>query len=510
MPRSAKDRSSSARALLETANKGRPLEPQVARELRRLMGVDVSLEGLSRVFQPGFTAVRAFIIEAHVAADHAVEFGLIGVARDGRPVWTGSRALCLGRDGSLELHRGFDEIDAEFQSRNITVDLMQRELDLLALLDSGPAARLTIDAENVGRYVCALHGFVFADETEEGPPVRSQRAHDPVSDRERLAAAAKRYAERSAERRNLGRIALEATLEQIERARTPWDFLRLELGEPSAEHLASDDGKMGVGAFGREFLLARETPGWRAALYLHPRDPEPDRWGSEYRRRKTVRAEMRLANEVQEAIDQLGHASRTIRLRALETLGRNAPAGYAADAVKSLLEDRDRKVAATAKQTLRALTSAELMERLYIFAQDPKADPRLRGVAYRALAEHAPARLAAQVTMLRVHPDARIQRAAIPLESEDAPALAALLAANPWVEPGRPGLRELRLELIERLVLHADPMTLPALLAAFRAEPRPAQDEHLALTRALVAIPDPRAQVVLSESARRMNRPQIP
>jgi hypothetical protein len=68
----------------------------------------------------------------------------------------------------------------------------------------------------------------------------------------------------------------------------------------------------------------------------------------------------------------------------------------------------------------------------------------------------------------------------------------------------------MRLELIDCLTRIADPRTLPALMAAYRS-PRPSpQAEQLALARALVAIPDPRAQVVLAESTRRMPLPQIP
>lgn len=503
-----------AEVLLEAVGKGRPLRRDAGVALRKLLGVEVGLEGLSRLFQPGFPGVRAFAIEGRAAPDQAVEITLVGIARDGRPVWTGSRAFALGRDGSLEIHRGFDEIDPEYQSRNITVDLMQRELDILALLDQGQASRLTIDAEGVGRYVCALHGFVFADETEEGPPVRSVRALEPSGDREKLRAAALSICQRAAERRGLGKIAQEAAEAQIRAAQSPWDFARLSLGPTPAELAKSDDGEMGVGNLGRELLLAKETPGWRAALYLHPRDEETFRSGAEYRRRKTLRSETRIASELQEARQGLESRHRALRLRALENLGMVAPAWMAGE-IKLLTEDSDRRLAAAAKATLRQVSGADLPDRLLAFANDTKQSPRRRGLVYRVLAEHFPDRLKEQVPMLRVNPDTRIQRAIVPLvadEPDPGPALAALLAANPWPKKrSREGLAELRLELIERLALLLDPSTVPVLMEAFRhREQSPPQSELLALSRALVAFPDPRAQVVLVEAARRFQRPQIP
>jgi hypothetical protein len=74
----------------------------------------------------------------------------------------------------------------------------------------------------------------------------------------------------------------------------------------------------------------------------------------------------------------------------------------------------------------------------------------------------------------------------------------------------RPGLLQLRLEIIERLAALVDPRTLPALMASYRASPPPPPAEMLALSRALVAFPDPRAQLALIEVARRIERPQIP
>jgi hypothetical protein len=68
----------------------------------------------------------------------------------------------------------------------------------------------------------------------------------------------------------------------------------------------------------------------------------------------------------------------------------------------------------------------------------------------------------------------------------------------------------LRQEIIERLTKLVDPRTLPALLGAFRARPSPPPSEMLALSRALVAFPDPRAHLALTEVARRLDRPAIP
>lgn len=507
--------------LIKAIGKGRRLPDDTGEALQHLFGCAVGLEGLSRLFQPGFPGVRAFAIEARVAEDRAVELTVVGVARDGSPVWTSARAFVRGRDGGLEIHHGSNEIAPEYRSRNITVDLIQRELDLLSLLATGTSdrgargSRITIDAEGTGSYICALHGFVFADETPEGPPVRSARALDPVGDRPRLLASVPPIVERAATRLGASAAATERALAAAERARTPWDLLRItfELPADDPKQLAEgDDGEMRVGALGREILLARELPSWRAALY--PGGPgEPERLGDEYRRRKTHRSEARLASEIQEGRDQLASPKRDVRLRGLRTLGAIAPSWVAPD-IKALEDGPERRLAALARQTLRQISGVDLPDRMLAFAENPKNDGHLRGLVYRVLAEHARARVAPKVAMLRIHPDARIQRAVVPIIAEEDPTeagtgLASMLAANPAHED-RPGLSHLRLELIERLARLRDPRTLPALMAAYRAQPPPPPAEMLALSRALVAFPDPRAELALAEVARRLERPAIP
>src|SRR5687767_13511816 len=136
-------------ALLKAIGKGKKLDEDVAEALSRLFGIPVGQEGLSRVFQPGFPGIRIFAVEARVAHDQAVEIQLVGIARDGAPVWWGSRAFVRGRDGALELHLEDERIEESYRSRNLTVDLVQRELDLITLVGDGAASRVTIDAHGI-------------------------------------------------------------------------------------------------------------------------------------------------------------------------------------------------------------------------------------------------------------------------------------------------------------------------------------------------------------------------
>lgn len=510
MPAARPDANSS---LLDTLSLGRPLEPAAASALESLVGYRVGLEGLSRLFQPSFPGVKTFAIEARAAPDQAVEISLVGIARDGRPVWTGSRAIVRGRDGSVEIHRGFDEVDLDYQSRNITTDLMQRELELLEMFGAGATSRLTIDADGVGRYVCALHGFVFADETPEGPPVRSVHAFDPDGDREQLKAAAVQLANKTAKRLGIGRLSLEATLEGIEEAIHPWDFARITLDGMAQPLADGDDGELGVSAFGRMLLLSDDTPGWRAALPLHHRSGESWRLGHEYRRRKTARSDARLRRELSDCEAMLQSSNRTLKVRALHRLGMIAPERHLPE-VKAYTQSADRKVASAARQAVRQMTGSSLPDRMLRFGLDARHDERLRGLALRVLAEHHPTRLEPLVSMLRVHPDARIQRSVVPIVAavDDAgPSLASMLAANPATRDApRPGLEALRIELIERLTSLRDPATLPVLMAAYRRQPPPEPAEQLALSRALVVFPDPRAQTVLAERSHRAVLPPVP
>lgn len=494
----------------EWLRQGRPLPPEIARALRDLLGLECSLDGLARLYQPSFPGVRAFVIHPRVAPDRAVELTILGVARDGRPAWTASRAFVLGRDGSVEIHRGFDEIAPAYQNRNATIDLLHRELELLALARRGPSSRLTSDAEGVGRYLCALHGFVYADETDEGPPVRSNRPFDAEVDRERLVEAAERYLEDAGRRLGLGRLAIEGAQEEARKARAPWDLARLRFVGVEPRRADGVDGAIGVTALGRDFLLARETPPWRAALYLSPRDRSLRDGGDAYRLEKTRNYRRQLDAELAEALAGLESPHRATRIRAIETLGMIGGPEYL-PAVRRETQSDDRRVASVARRVVRMIAGAELVERMKAFASSSREDARWRGLVLRVLAEHYPAEVAEQANLLRVDPDARLQRAVLPVVAAAAqgPAeLAAMLGANPANE-GRPGLPELRLELIERLARRADPMTLPVLIEEYRRS-RDDPVEMLALSRALVAFSDPRARQTLSEAMRAFERPPLP
>lgn len=496
---------------IDRLSDGRPLPDRIARSLYELLGLECSRDGLARLFQPSYPGVRAFVIEPRVAPDRAVEITLVGVARSGRPVWTGTRAFVLGRDGSLEIHRGFDEIEPDFQHRNTTVDLMRRELELLRLTRRGPSSRLTIDAEGVGRYLCALHGFVFADETTEGPPVRSNRPFDPEVDRTRLIEAAERYLEEAGARLGLGRIAIEGGVEEARQARTAWDLARLRFAGAAPRPVEGSDGAAGATALGRDFLLARDTPTWRAALYLDARDPESRARADRYRRDKTADYQARLARELREAAEALEREHRPTRIKALETLGRSS-GPEVAPILARFANSSDRRLAGVARRMQRMLTGEDLFERILAFADDERNDARWRGLALRILAEHKPDAIRDRSMLLRVNPDARLQRAAIPLVADSPQGtmeLASMLAANPRTE-ARPGLDALRLELIERLAERSDPLTLPVLIEEHASARTADPAELLSLSRALVAFTDPRARSALAAASRSFERPPWP
>lgn len=512
--------------LLAHLSEGRHFPPNVARALRRILGMDVSRDGFARLFQPSFPGVRAFVLQPRVAPDQAVEMTLVGIARNGRPVWTGSRAFVLGRDGSLEIHRGFDEIDPAFQHRNTTVDLLNREMELLRLTERGPASRLTIDAEGVGRYLCALHGLVFADETDEGPPVRSNRPFAPEEDRTRLIKAALSFIEEKGRQLSLGRIAIEGTLHQADRATSAMDLARLRFAGVEDEPVEGSDGQVGATQLGREFLLARTTPAWRAALYLSPRDESLRGRGEDYRLTKTLEYRRRFEEELSLARAQAQSTQRPDRIKGLETLG-HIGSKEDLDLLQIASEGKDRRVASVARRMTRMIEGTDLEERMKDFAENEREDTRWRSLVLRVLAEHHPAMIEDASPMLRAYPDARIQRAVVPLVAnapQGSAELAAMLAANPRTEP-RAGLLELRLELIERLAERADPMTLPVLIEQYASahgspdSPPSAEIERtqladpaeiLALSRALVAIPDPRARAALMEATRSFERPPVP
>jgi len=500
-------------SLLEGLGKGRPLRADAARGLQALLRTSVGRDGLSRLFQPGFPGVRTYVLESRADPDQTVEITVVGVARDGAPVWTAGRVFLRSREGALEIHHTHDEVDLAYRSRNLIVDSVRREVSLLQAVDSGPTARITIDAVGVGKYLCALHGFEFADETEEGPSHRSHRHRDPQSDRQRLIEQGVGFLERVAARHGVPGEVMGRALRAMIEAKTPWDIAKVDL--PGTPYTVPD-GEEGLAAgVGRAYLLSEEAPVWRAALYLTPKNPEAKEIGETFRARQTAKNETRYAHALEQAREALQGRERNGRIKALEALAAwGAP--WVMPEVRVLIEDNDRRVSTAARHTLTAMSGGDLPARILAYAEDRTRPARLRGLAYRVLAEHYPALIEDRTSMLRVAPDARLQRAIIPVlaehPSEAGPELASLLFANPWneSEPPRPGLLELRVEIIERLALKPDPRSLPPLIAAVSADPPPSALEMLALTRALVAYPDPRARIALTKAAQRLDRPAVP
>src|SRR5258708_26974662 len=111
----------------------------------------------------------------------------------------------------------------------------------------------------------------------------------------------------------------------------------------------------------------------------------------------------RVSIEIQEARDMLQSPKRELKMRARKVLGTMAPSWVSAD-VKALEEGRERRIAAIARQTLRQISGVDLPDRLIAFAENTKHDGRLRGLAYRVLAEHFRVRIQERVPILRVNP----------------------------------------------------------------------------------------------------------
>ncbi len=491
--------------------KGRPLPADVSAALGAMLGTPVAKEGLSRFFQPSFPGVRTYVIQASVAPDRSVDITIVGVARDGTPAWTAQRAFTRGRDGSLEIHHTLDETLESYRSRNVLVDTFRKQLELLTTLDTGPNGRITVDAQDVGSYVCALHGFVFADETDDGPPIRSERASAPDGDRQRMITAAEPLLIALARRHGVEAAAVDKAIAESKNARLPIDFAKLVLAGAHYEVPPTVRGL--VSGSGRALMLDPSLPTWRAALYPPGRYEDADRLGNLFRRRHTTLCDDKLTMELRQAREHLGADSRGTVMKGLRQLAQLGPNDVIGE-VKALTKHAHRGVAAVARTTLRQISGTDLESRILAYADNAKNDPRRRAWAYRILAEYFPEQIEARVPMLRINPDARIQRAVLPCLARDVAdagaALGSLLAANPWSDHPRPGMLELRLEIIDLLSRNPDSRALPALMSALASsEPSPPK-EALALSRALVSHPDPRARRALTAHAQQLERPPVP
>ena len=168
-----------------------------------------------------------------------------------------------------------------------------------------------------------------------------------------------------------------------------------------------------------------------------------------------------------------------------------------------------------ARQVAKQISDSSLHEKIALFSNNKKHDGQLRGYGFRVLSEYYPQSIGESVALLRVNPDARIQRSIIPILAADqngGPQLASLLSANPRShrDTNRPGLDEPRLELIECLSKLDD--TRIILLLCVHSLPFPL---HLLVKSShyrehLVSHPDPRAQPALNIVSQRLDRPLVP
>lgn len=496
-------------SILSLIGRGKRLRRDADETFHDLFGIDVRLEGLSKLFQPSYPGVRTFVIQARATPDRSVEFTLVGIDRGGRPIWVAERAVATGIEGALEIHRGVDQLAPEALGRGIHVHSVMRELELIRLLDGSEGARITAD----GDYRAALDGFHFADETPEGPPAAARLNLDPVGDRQRLIEAALHWLQKRD--RGLDSLALEALSTRIHLIQSPWDLAQLKAPIKDPPRMPDEEIELGAGNLGRRILTSSKAPIWQGAMYAQPRHLELRGVGEAFRSIRMRSAQARSSREIQTSLSELHDPSRSLKLRALSRLALIGPT-WVAPEVQKLIDSTDRKVADAARRCLKSIAGNDLPTRMLAFANNTKIAPNRRAIVFRVLAEHYPKKLEDRLPMLRVDPDARIQRTAIPLvaaqSNEPAQALASMLAANPVRPPDgrRPGDEALRLELIEEIALLANPSTLLPLSIAYRAEPPPSPSELLALSRALVAIPDPRAQLVLRDVAARFSPPSLP
>lgn len=493
-------------------NDGPPIPPEAQPVFERLLGFPVSLSGLSTLFQPDTTDFRIFAVEVRRAPDFAAECTLIGVRRDGVPAYHARRALTLTATGDLELHHGPNLLTDAARPFAIGERVLEREIDLLEWLSPGAHSRITMDAYGERRFLCAVHGFEFADETEDGPPIRSERALDPEGDRRQLQERAHAFLANLADDKGLGQIERDALDEAISSARYPTDIVRLgaHLSDEANQKLGElGDSKM---ALGKAVLLDEHAPHWRAALYPAARHPA-QRFGHAYRRTIALRRLRDRDERLRQASDQLNHSARAQRVTGIETLGLWGHGAHREQLLR-FEEGSDRTVARAARTARRMIQGTRLMDRIEAVATHASTPVATRALALRILSEFDPARVAPRRIWLRTHPDARVQRAAIPLARQDAdpaPHLASLLAANPWLKPpARPGLLELRLEIIDALEALADPRSIPSLILALRNDPPPSMAERAALSRAMVAMDDPRAQAALRAVTKQSQRPAVP
>jgi len=476
--------------------------------LERILGQEVGQEGLAQIFQPRFSGVKTFLVQSRLTTNRFVELLVVGVARDGRPIWTAERSLGYGRDGSVEIHHGQDQVIPEFRSQNILVDCLDNELKLLKTLDVGPNARITFDAQGVGSYLGALHGFVFADDTEEGPPLQSYRALEPDGDRKRIIQGATARLKEYAERQKIKGPALNDALEQVNNVQSPHDLAQISM-ESHRFELPPHERSFAKST-GRALCLDEKMPSWRAALYPNNLVQAGDAFRTHHREE----SEKKRAEEIRACTQQLQNNQRSVQIKALRTLGRCAP-NWLLPEIKALFNHEHRGVAVVARQVSRQINETDFHERISSFANNKKNSGNLRGHAYRVLAEYYPEAIASKVAILRVNPDAQIQRSIIPIlrNSVNAgPQLASLLTANPRShrDADRPGLDALRIELIECLSQIDDSRIVPSLMCALAAVPSPSPVEVLALSRALVSHPDPRARPALNMVAQRLDRPLVP
>ena len=214
------DRVNSKSDFTEFLSQGAKFPREIAAVLERLFGQAVS----KKAFENIPTAIRGFETLRRSGCSDLQSLRRISYywhRERRRPVWSSERSIGIGRDGSIELHHGNDFVKEDFSPQNILNDCLENEIKLLQQLDAGPNPRITFDAHGEKSYRGALHGAIFADDTDEGPPVQSIRALEPDGDKRRVIASAKSMLQGLAEKQSLPAEEVERASKQIEVYRLP-------------------------------------------------------------------------------------------------------------------------------------------------------------------------------------------------------------------------------------------------------------------------------------------------
>lgn len=330
-------------ALRQALSVGRPLPPKVATALQELTGLQITRDGLAKLYEDCMPGTTAFVDAS--AKWGSVEYSIHWLDSDGNAVARINRRLGTDRDGAVELYSHGCWTDESHRDRALSAKVMAQETEMLRAISSAKNTRLSLwaggmkdpknpdDFQPIGIYVWANMGFDAAQNhgfrttlTRSG--ARRPRCEEDKDDfRKYTDLQLAKYVFRGWIRRAMERGDLpndRKVLSMLDDASRQWTSM-WEISNFKVDGLRMDvemGGRKVACDLGKAFLLSGEAPRWEGVFLVNQTDSVAHQVADLYNRPKIERADTKRKARIDGFLADLASDDAQVVADAIDGLGR--------------------------------------------------------------------------------------------------------------------------------------------------------------------------------------------